>query len=121
MGLYKAQRTSSNIEKEKEFASFSQGAPPKDISNSATPIKTVVPDDTLAAMQLLSCIAPLNKLLQSNTRLLHEDQLPKLKCDDLTPKMIRNNFKKQPTFCDSGSNKTVVETKRYSSSFKNRY
>ena len=95
---------------------FSQNA-----SAAATPTKSSTQDDSLTAIQLLNCVATLNKLIQSNSRLLEEDQLPKLKCGDLTPKMIRNNFKKQPTYCESGSNKNVVETKRYSSSFKNRY
>jgi hypothetical protein len=79
-------------------------------------------DDSLIAMQLLNCVAPLNKLFQSNNKLIWDDACQsKLKTDDLTPKIIRNNFKKQPFYADIGSSKTVVETKRYSSSFKNCY
>lgn len=121
IGLYKPQRNNSTIEKEKEFGTFSQSVA-KDLPTaltSHTPSKSSHAEDSIVAMQLLSCITPLNKLLQSNNRLLQEEQHPRGKCDELTPKMIRNNFKKQPTY-DSGS-KPMVETKRYSSSFKNRY
>lgn len=75
------------------------------------------------AVQLLACIAPLNKLFKANNKFISDEMAihtkgedSTAKCEELTPKIIRNNFKKQP-YPDKG----VVETKRYSSSFKNRY
>jgi hypothetical protein len=72
-------------------------------------------------MRLLACINPINKLFCTNNKMLGDDASTRAKVDDLgvrgeelTPKLIRNNFRKQPSYEKS-------DTKRYSSSFKNRY